>query len=101
MISGTTYRKGTVVVCGVEDDIPMFGSIVDIIVTPIQECFFVLSAFTTSAFQHHYHAYEVCPTDSNFVCHFRQLFDYHPVVCTKIVGRGQSLFISMKYHLFS
>ena len=43
VINGATYRKEIVVVCGSENDTPMFGSIAEIIVTPHQECFFVLS----------------------------------------------------------
>ena len=101
VISGTTYRKGTVVICGIEDDTPMFGSIAEIIVTHHQECFFVISVLITIAFQHHYHAYEVLPTDSIVVCHHGQFVDYHPLVCKKAVGRSHSLFISTKYHLFS
>ena len=79
VISGTTYRKGTVVVCGIEDDTPMFGSIAEIIVTTHQERFFVISILITNAFEHHYHAYEVLQTDSIVVCHHGQFIDYHPL----------------------
>ena len=101
VISGTTYRKGTVVVCGIEDDTPIFGNIDEIIVTPHLECFFVLSVFITNAFQHHYHAYEVVPTNSILICNHGQLVDYHPLIFTKAVGRDHSLLISTKYHIFS
>lgn len=74
VINGVTYRKGTVVICGIEDDTPLFGRIAEVIVTPHQECFFVVSALLTVAFQHHYNAYEVVPTDSTVVYHHRQLF---------------------------
>lgn len=100
VISGTTYRKETVVVCGIEDDTPMFGRIMELIVTPLQECLFVICPLLTIAFQHHYHAYEVVPTNSTVVYRHRQLFDYHPLVCTKAVGRSRSLFVSIKYHIF-
>ena len=99
VINGTIYRKETVVVCGIEDDTPMFGEIMELIVTPHQECLFVICPLLTIAFHHHYHAYEVAPTDSIVVYHHEQLFDYHPLVCTKPVGRSHSLFVSTKYHL--
>ena len=101
VINGTTYRKGTVVVCGIEDDIPVFGRIMELIVTPHQECLFVICPLLTLAFQHHYHAYKVVLTDSSVVYDHVQLFDYHPLVCTQAVGRTRSLFVSTKYHLFS
>lgn len=100
VLNGITYRQGTVVICGMEDEVPMFGRITEIIVTPLQECMFVVTALMTIAFQHHYHAYEALPANTTVV-HHRQLFDYYPLVSTKVVGRGQSLFISTKYHLFS
>ena len=99
VINGATYRKEIVVVCGFENDTPMFGSIAEIIVTPHQECFFVLSPLITIAFRYHYHAFEVVPTDTIVVYNYKQLFDFHPLVYT--VGIDHSIFVSMKYHLFS
>ena len=75
-------------ICGMEDDTPMFGKITELIVTPHQECIFVVTALMTIAFQHYYHAYEVLPANTTVVRH-RQLFDYHPLVSTKA---GHSLF---------
>ena len=64
VINGVTYRKGTVVICAIEDDTPLFGRVAKVIVTPHQECFFVVSPLLAVVFQHHYHVYEVVPTDS-------------------------------------
>ena len=100
VIKGTTYRKGTVVVCGIEDDAPLFGSITELIVTPHQECLFVISPLLKLAYQYHYHAYEVVPTSLTVVYHHGQLFDYHTLVCTRVVGRS-CLFVCTKYNLFS
>ncbi len=88
-------------ICGIEDDTPIFGMITEVSVTPHQECFFVISPLITVAFQHHYHAYEVVPTDSYVVCRHGHLFDYHPHVFTRAVPRSRSLFVCTKYHLFS
>ena len=98
IINSTVYRKETVVVCGIEEDTPMFGTVSEVIVTTHQECFFAISPLITIAFQHHFHASKVVPTDSTVVYCHRQLFDYHPLVCTKAIARRSSLFISMKYH---
>ena len=101
IIRGTTYRRGTVVLCGIEDDTPMFGRIMELIVTPHQECLFVVCPLLTITFQRHYHAYEAVLTDSSVMYNHAQLFDYHPLVGTKAVGRTHSLFVSTKYHIFS
>lgn len=81
-IDGTKYCRGTTVVCGCEEDIPMFG---ELIVTTHQECWFIISPLQTLCFHHHYHAYEVAPSSSLVVYRHRQLFDHHPLVCTKAV----------------
>ena len=57
VINGVKYQRGTVVICEIEEDTPMFGRISEIIVTPQYQCIFVVTAFITIAFQHHYHAY--------------------------------------------
>ena len=58
VINGATYRRGTAVICGMDDDVTMFGRINEIVVTPSQECIFVVTAVITIGFQYH-HAYEV------------------------------------------
>jgi len=79
------------VVCGIEDDTTMFGRIMELIVTPHQECLFVVCPLLTITFQRHYHAYEAVLTDSSVIYNHAQLFDYHPLVGTKAVGRTQSV----------
>lgn len=100
IINGATYQRGTVVTCDIEDDTPMFGQIIEIIVTPQNPCILVVTPLITIAFRHHFHAYEVLTTDSTAIYHHGQLFDYHPLVCTKPVGNS-FLLVSTKYHLFS
>ena len=46
IINGATYRRGTVVTCDVEDDTPMFGQIIEIIVTPQHPCILVVKELT-------------------------------------------------------
>ena len=45
-ISGTSYKRGVVLVCGHEDE-ELFGKVMDLIVTPAQECLFVLTLLDT------------------------------------------------------
>lgn len=66
IVNGTTYVKGEVVVCGVEQDTPMFGRINEFLVTPNLECLFVISPLLTVCFRHHFHAYEVVSTQDTY-----------------------------------
>ena len=70
-VNGTTYPKKAVVVCGFADYQPVFGVIEEIIVTPIQECLFVLRPLVTHL-NRHFHCFEVEETSSHsFVCRHR------------------------------
>lgn len=101
VIGGTKYTRDSIVVCTVQDDLPMFGKIIEFIITPHQDCYFILYPLITQTYNHHFHAYEVVIMDEPIVLSSKKLFDYHPLVCTKPVGyKGQSLFVSLKYHLF-
>ena len=54
-------KRGTLyILCGMEDDTPMFGRIVELIMTTCQECLFITCPLHMIAFQFHYHAYELC-----------------------------------------
>lgn len=97
-ICGVTYVRGEIVVCAIEDDMPVFGKIVECIVTPRQECLFIIAPFITVCFRYHYLAFEVVPVQDTVVFNHEQLCDYHPLVCTKL--SGTSMFISLKYHVF-
>ena len=97
-ICGMTYVIGEVVVCAIEDDMPVFGKIVEFIVTPRQECLFIISSFITVCFHYHYHAFKVVAMQDTVGFHYEELCDYHPLVCTKL--SGTCMFISLKYHVF-
>lgn len=58
-VSGTTYRPGGIVVLSVEDFIPIFGKIVDVFVSEVNNYYLVCSVLTTECFCSHYHAYEI------------------------------------------
>lgn len=97
-INGTTYIRGQVVIYHVEDDTPIFGTIIEFIVIPHLECLFIISPLTTVCFNHHFHAHEVYHSNQTLIYRYKQLHDYHPLVCTKPFG--DRMFVTLKYHVF-
>ena len=89
-----------VLVCDIEDDQPVFGKIDDLIVTPSQECLFVLRPLITSRSQH-FHSYEVSasPQNSFFVYRHHNFVDYHPLHLSRQFGPTGKLSICLKYHV--
>ena len=87
-------------VYAIEDDQPVFGKIEDIIVTPSQECLFVLSSLTTSP-SHHFHSFEVTATSQStkFVCRHHSLVDHYPLHLCRQYGPNGRLAICLKYHV--
>lgn len=50
-ILGTRYSKGSVLLCTFDEDIPVFGKIIDMIaISPADDCFFVLCPLVGSYF---------------------------------------------------
>ena len=86
--------------CAVNDEEPLFGKIVDIIVSTIQETLFVLQIYNTLCFNEHYHAYEVAASSSVVVYFVNQLCDYHPLHLTK-ARNMLNYCVTPKYHYFS
>ena len=78
----------------------MFGKIVDIIVSTIQETLFVLQIYNTLCFNEHYHAYEVAASSSLVVYFVNQLCDYHPLHLMK-PRNMLNYCVTPKYHYFS
>ena len=58
-IDGSEYRKSVVVLCHFEEGMPVFGEVIDIIVTPLQECLFIMHPLVADFFDRHFHAYHV------------------------------------------
>ena len=81
-----------ILVCDIEDDQPVFGKIADLIVTPSQECLFVLTPLVTSRNQH-YHSYEVhaSPQTSFFVYRRHNFVDYYPLHLSRQFGPNGKL----------
>ena len=99
-INNTTYKKEAVVVYAIEDDQPVFGKIEDLIVTPSQECFFIVSPLIASP-SYHFHSFEVtCMSqNSKFVFRHDSLVDHYPLHLSRQFGRNGKLAICLKYHV--
>ena len=56
-----------------EDDMPVFGKIVDIIVLPTSECLFILAPHVCTKFNAHFHAFEVTSVQDVFFYNHKEL----------------------------
>ena len=99
-INGIQYKKDSLIILGLEEDTVQFGKIIEIALTPIHRFLFVVSCLNTICYSHHYHAYEVCPTDQLHVCSYEDLHDYHPLQLNVAYGSGHRYMVSLKYHVF-
>ena len=55
-ITGTRYKQGNILVCSFDEEIPVFGKIVDIIITKFSDCLFILIPYIGINFHTHYNA---------------------------------------------
>ena len=98
-ICGTKYSTGNIVACYIEDDMPVFGQIMDIIVLPTSVCLFVLKPFVSTTFNTHYHAFEVSAVDYVLFYQQHELLDFHPLYISKAYLSCSPLFVRCKYFL--
>ncbi len=96
-IQGTKYSKGYVVLCYVEDDMPVFGQITDIIILPTSVCLFVLKPLLSTAFNSHFHSFEVSPVPDILFYQQHELADFHPLCISRAFLSPSSLFVRCKY----
>ncbi len=105
-IGGTTYHANqNVVVCYDFDqrtEMPTFGEITDIVVTPCQEVLFVVQALVTDNFDQHYFAYRVHRANGDlFVCRQLDLVDSYPLMISRTFSSSNSgLYVRTKHHVF-
>ncbi len=98
-ICGTKYCKGYMVPCYIDDDMPVFGQIMDMIILPTSKCLFVLKPFVSSTFNAHYHAFEVSPVQEVLLYYQHELVDFHPLHISKSSLCPTPLFVRCKYSL--
>ena len=86
-----------------KSDMPVFGEIADIMVTPSQEVLFVMEYLITEDFGEHYYAYRVRRVHGQiFVCRPSTLVDPYPLTLSRTFSTSNSgLYVRTKYHVFA
>lgn len=103
-IDGTKYSNGDILVCTYCDHDPVFGKVLDVIITESNECLFVLEPFIVRAFSHHFNAYEVEQiTNEYIVCRHKDFVDHHPLSISKSFNYSfcDKSFVCFKYNVYS
>lgn len=92
-IKGTKYAKGSILLCKFHDD-PLFGKVLDILVTSSGDCLFILAPLVVSTFNGHYNAYEVeLLSDEFMVCRQEDFADFHVLSLSRSFDMNLSLFV--------
>ena len=97
-LHGTTYTRKAVVVYRHVDDMPVFGEILDIFVTPVGECLFVLNLLLTVGLCAHFHSYEVANTSDIVVSRQHEFVDHYPLHIIRLNAEYTG-FVRLKYHI--
>lgn len=98
-INGTRYSKGDLLICGMCDDDPLFGKLVDLVVTQNNECWLVLQPFKATRFNQHFNSFEIEPQGNYIICQQQDLVDHHPLsICKSFDSTLRSTnFVTLKY----
>ena len=101
-IDGSVYRKAVVVLCHFEEEMPVFGEVVEVLVTPLRECLFVLHPLVSDYYDRHFHAYHVVPCNHRTLVYRHSQFPDHNILHTNRIHStvDHSFYVCMKYHLF-
>ena len=99
-VASTKYMKEDIVVLSKEEDDPILGRIVQILITPDDQCVFIAQCLTV-AFYAHYHAYQIVGTADTIVTtpnrlHSHQPLNTHTCFCASL---STSQFVCLKYHV--
>lgn len=83
------------------DNVPVFGSIVDIIVLQEDEFHLVCEVLHTECFNSHFHAYEICNNEEpEFnVCMIHELVDHCCLSKNQLQSYPHSWFVPLKYYI--
>ena len=108
-VDGTVYlaNKSVVVCCDFDEstDMPTFGEITDIVITPSQEVLFVMQTLVTDYFEQHYFAYCVHRVYGElYIYRPSELLDPYPLILSRTFSSNSSnsgLFVRTKHHLFA
>ena len=83
IINGTKYSKGCILLCTFCNGDPLFGKLVDLIVTKENICWFIMQPCVVKQFNEHYNGYEVELQHDYFVCQQEDLTDHIPLTISK------------------
>ena len=100
-INGTKYAKGYIVSCYIEDDVPVFGKISDIIIIRPSLCVLVVQPYLSTTFNRYFHAYQVSPSHDILFYQQHELTDFHPLFLSKSYLSPSPVFIRCKYCLYT
>lgn len=97
-IDGTRYAKGSVLVA-FDDDIPVFGKILDVICVE-NKCMFVCIPYVGDTFYKHFNAYEVTQSTTHYIfCQQNELADYHLLSLCQSFSGSHKWYISLKHNV--
>ena len=85
-----------------EDDVPMFGRLLDVCITTSNDCLFVFTPYIVHTFNKHFHAYEVVSVHGkHLVCRQKDFADYHVLSISKSFRHAlkDKNFVCSKYHI--
>ena len=87
---------GTLVVGHFEDEMPVFGKVVTILVKEQDP---VLKCYQSTSFDCHTHCYIVQATDRHIATTQSKLSDYHPLMLSKSFTVSSPLFVRLKHDI--
>ena len=79
---GSVYRKSVVVLSHFEERMPIFGEVMQVLVTQLRGYLFVLCPLVADYFDRHFHAYHVVPCSYRTLVHRHHEFHDHYVLDT-------------------
>ena len=81
---------------------PVFGEIIDIVVTPLEECILVMRPLVADYYSRHFHAYHVIPMQEPILVYrHMDIYDYQVYHTNRIHSSvDSSLYVCVKYHIF-
>ena len=99
-INGIRYSNGCVVVLNTSAVIPIFGCVIDVLLTDVDNCLFVCEELQSEEFVEHFHAYkvnrEIADAIPLVICKHKEFSDYHVLGLYK---HDDSMYVVPKYHL--
>ena len=98
-ITGTYYKIGDVIVYDIDNDVPVFGEIHDIITNKLLQCYFVLVPYIGYEFHAHINAYAVEREMNQYIiCVQKEFIDHHVLSFSKQFDSPKT-YVCLKYNV--